>query len=169
MLYRIDQNQHSGTVSLLVQSEKTPAWKKADYLSECLFEQAEGKPFAPNIISGQCLYFRLRANPSVKKQTEGKKNGYRLGLLREEDQLSWLNRKAGTNGFSLMTCRVVPEGIVHDDKSRAKQDKASHFGVLFEGELKVVNTDTFIAALSNGIGSAKGFGFGLLSIALVRG
>jgi len=137
VLYRVDQNQRSGTVALLVQSEKEPDWHKAEYLCECLLNNIECKPVSPSVVEGQHLLFRLRANPSVKKQTEGKKNGYRLGLLREEDQLSWLNRKAGTNGFSLMTCRVVTKGIVHDDKSHANQDKASHFGVLFEGELEV--------------------------------
>jgi hypothetical protein len=35
--------------------------------------------------------------------------------------------------------------------------------------LKVVNPDIFTTALNNGIGSAKGFGFGLLSIAPVKG
>src|SRR4030042_251385 len=80
VLYRIEQDQRSGTVSLLVQSEKTPDWTKADYLGECLLEKAELKPFDPRMLDGQRLYFRLRANPSVKKQAEGKKNGYRRGL-----------------------------------------------------------------------------------------
>jgi CRISPR system Cascade subunit CasE len=99
ILYRIDQSQRSGVVSLLVQSEKTPDWTKAEYLEQCLLDRVETKPFAPQILAGQRLYFRLRANPSVKKQIEGRKNGYRMGLLRDIDQLNWLHKKAQGNGF----------------------------------------------------------------------
>jgi len=169
VLYRIDQNQHSGSVSLLVQSEETPDWTKANYLGECLLEKAEFKPFAPRIMDGQSAYFRLRANPSVKKQVEGRKNGYRMGLLREVDQLKWLHKKAEESGFTVVTCRTMPEGIIRDERGKGDNGKLRHYAVRFEGMLKVVNQDIFTAALNNGIGSAKGFGFGLLSIAPVKG
>ena len=169
VLYRIDQNRRTGVVSLLVQSEKEPAWDKTDYLGECLLEKAECKPFSPTIAAGQHLYFRLRANPSVKKQAEGKKNGYRIGLLREEDQLRWLHKKAEESGFTVVTCQSMPEGIIHDERGQVDKGKLRHYAVCFEGMLKVENPDIFVATLNNGIGSAKGFGFGLLSIAPVRG
>ncbi len=168
VIYRIDETQRSGAVSLLVQSEKEPDWYRADYLGECLLEKAECKPVSPTVVKGQRLYFRLRANPSVKKQAEGKKNGYRMGLLREEDQLRWLHRKAEQSGFTLVTCQAVPEGIICDERGQADGGKLRHYAVLFEGVLKVVNPDIFTITLRNGIGSAKGFGFGLLSVAPVR-
>lgn len=183
VLYRVDENKLDGAISLIVQSEKVPDWTKAEYLGECLLEKARCKPFAPPIMGGQRLYFRLRANPSVKKQAEGKKNGYRLGLLREEDQLRWLHKKAEESGFSLVACRAMPEGIVRDEIGKKAEASSisgvsddlqipvrlRHYAVRFEGVLKVINPDLFAATLRNGIGSAKGFGFGLLSIALVRG
>jgi CRISPR system Cascade subunit CasE len=169
VLYRIDQNQRSGGISLLVQSKKEMDWEKAHYLDECLSEKVEYKPWAPAITDGQRLYFRLRANPSIKKQVEGKKNGYRLGLLREEDQLRWLRKKAAENGFTVETCRVIPEGIIYDEKGQADKSKLRHYAVRFEGVLRVTDTDVFNNTLTSGIGPAKGFGFGLLSIAPVRG
>lgn len=168
VLYRIDQAQRSGTVSLLVQSEKAPDWNKSEYLRECLLEEIESKPFTPSVVGEQRLYFRLRANPSVKKQAKDKKNGYRLGLLREEDQVQWLQRKADASGFTLVNCRVITEGIVRADKNHTDQDKVRHYGIVFEGVLKVIDPDLFLSTLGNGIGSAKGFGFGLLSIAPVK-
>lgn len=168
VLYRIDQDQRSGTVSLLVQSEKTPDWTKANYLGECLLEKAEFKPFAPRTMDGQHLYFRLRANPSIKKQAEGKKNGCRMGLLQEVDQLKWLHKKAEESGFTVITCQAMPEGIIHDERGQEDRGKLRHYAVRFEGMIKVVNPDIFTATLNNGIGSAKGFGFGLLSVAPVR-
>ena len=41
----------------------------------------------------------------------------------------------------------------------------THFAVKFEGELVVTDPTRFAETLKNGIGSAKGFGFGLLSVA----
>lgn len=43
------------------------------------------------------------------------------------------------------------------------------FAVLFEGVLQVTDPDKLRIAVGAGIGSAKGFGFGLLSLAPVRG
>ncbi len=168
VLYRIDQNQRSGAVSLFVQSEKMPNWKQADYLEECLTEPVKYKPWAPAIMGGQRLYFRLRANPTAKKQAEGKKNGYRLGLLREEDQLRWLQKKAAESGFTVETCRAMPEGIIHDERGQADKEKLRHYAVRFEGRLEVIDPNLFITSLRNGIGPAKGFGFGMLSIAPVK-
>ena len=48
VLYRIDTNK-SGTMNLLIQSEKEPDWNKADMLSKCLDEPAESKPFSLKI------------------------------------------------------------------------------------------------------------------------
>ena len=168
VLYRIDMDRRSESISLIVQSEKSPDWERADYLRECLFDREECKSFTPSVAGGMCLRFRLRANPSVKRQAEGKKNGYRLGLLREEDQLQWLQRKADTSGFTLVNCRVIPEGIVRADKNLTDKDKVRHYGIVFEGVLKVIDPDQFLGTLGNGIGSAKGFGFGLLSVAPVK-
>jgi CRISPR system Cascade subunit CasE len=168
VLYRIDENQRLGTISLLVQSEKEPDWQKAEYLTLCLIDKAEFHAFTPDLKSGRTLFFRLRANPSVKKQEEGKKNGYREGLIKEEDQLAWLNRKAESGGFSIISCHIIPEGIAHDDRSGAANDKLRHFAVCFEGVLKVTDEPIFIETVKNGIGSAKGFGFGLLSLAPLK-
>jgi len=167
-LYRIDQNRHTGAISLLVQSEKKPDWPKVDYLSECLSGEVKTKPYAPEVENGQRLYYLLRANPSVKKQVEGKKNGCRLGLLREEDQLRWLQQKAEKNGFTIITCRTVPEGIIKNERGQADGNKLRHYAVRFEGILEVADPDVFTVALQCGIGPAKGFGFGLLSIAPVK-
>jgi CRISPR system Cascade subunit CasE len=166
VLYRLDIDRQSNT-SLLVQSDREPDWDKANMLKDCLLEAAECRSFSPRCQTGQNLYFRLRVNPAVKKQAEGKKNGYRLGLLREEDQLAWLQKKALEGGFALLNCQIMPEGIVHDEKGRI-DGKLRHYAVRIEGVLKVVDPELFVKAVQSGIGPAKGFGFGLLSIASVR-
>ena len=52
------------------------------------------------------------------------------------------------------------------DKPRVVRFGSSEFSAaLFEGELTVTDANKFADAIANGIGKAKGFGFGLLSVA----
>jgi CRISPR system Cascade subunit CasE len=95
-----------------------------------------------------------------------KREGKRQGIYTEIDQLAWLYRKADTGGF-----RVMDAQVVSDDKQRAitkDRHETVFAAVLFTGVLEVTDCDLFMATLESGIGSAKGFGFGLLSIAPVR-
>ena len=48
----------------------------------------------------------------------------------------------------------------------ANKKHETHFlAVQFDGVLQVTDPDKLVAAVETGIGSAKGFGFGLLSLA----
>ena len=95
---------------------------------------------------------------AYKKKKENKKNGYRLGLFKENDQVKWLSNKGEKGGFALVSCRTIPEGISRDDKR--DEQKLRHYAVRFEGILKINNPQLFEETVKSGIGSAKGFGFG---------
>jgi CRISPR system Cascade subunit CasE len=169
VLYRLDEEQGNGpdTPCLLVQSEKEPYWQKAELLTICS-SSIENKPFAPIFASGQVFVFRLRANPTVKKYMNNKP--MRLGILQESEQLDWLKRKGTAAGFMILDCRIVQEGMVKDEKHNVDEKmNLSLLSVKFEGKLKIIDPGLFQKSLENGIGSAKGFGFGLLSLAPVRG
>lgn len=168
LLYRLDID-HQGNTSLLVQSEKEPAWSKADYLQSCCEELPEYREYKPAFQRGQSFYFTLRANPTVKRATEEKPDvTKRQGLLRDEDQLKWLQRKAEAGGFSVIACQTISEGIIQNERGKEEKGKIRHYAVRFGGTLQVINPDLFLAAIQDGIGPAKGFGFGLLSIAPVK-
>ena len=167
ILYRLDITRE-GKVNLIIQSEKHADWSKAQILQSCLEEPVDKpKIYPPSFSKGQKLMFLIRANPSVKKKAENRKNGYRIGILREENQLVWLNNKAEKSGFEVVACRTIPEGIVRDQKSN-NGGRLSHFAVRFEGILKIINPALFTRTVEQGIGPAKGFGFGLLSVAPVK-
>lgn len=165
ILYRLDETktQDDAPTCLLVQSEKEPVWGKAELLVSCLTSY-ESKVFKPDFMPGQVFYFRLKANPTVKRE------GKRLGLFKEEAQLDWLKRKAQNGGFTVLGCNLSPEGMVKDDKhvDTGNTIPMSFLSVRFEGKLKVTDPGLFRETLEQGIGSAKGFGFGLLSIAPIR-
>jgi CRISPR system Cascade subunit CasE len=144
----------------------------------------ETKPFAPALIVGQRLRFRLRASPSSSEARPGEKRGKRVdpvaqalrGLSREErrqcrfDVLqqvgrAWLAGRGERCGFHL------PEGepfLVDGENWRALprgERKQATFSVLdFEGVLEVDEVSRFLDALAAGIGRARAFGCGLMLI-----
>jgi CRISPR system Cascade subunit CasE len=167
ILYRTDTNK-SGTIILIVQSEKAPDWDKANMISTCLYKPAEFKTFSPKVKLGQKLYFRLRTNPTKRLgKSADEDHGKRVGIYKEEEQIKWLERKAKTSGFNILSYSIVPEGKLEFKKNDAEEN-IKHNAVRFEGLLEVNNPDIFLKSVENGIGTAKGFGFGLLSIAPVK-
>jgi CRISPR system Cascade subunit CasE len=54
------------------------------------------------------------------------------------------------------------------DKKTGKEHAAYHGGVQFRGTLEVIDQEPFIETYQAGIGSAKGFGFGLLLLAPIN-
>ena len=159
VLYRVESSKHGSVVPVLIQSEKEPHWDFLEEMGYYLSEPVKSKEFDPHFMNGQILSFRLKCNPTVKR------NGKRLGLLKDEEQMGWLTRKAEMGGFQIVQTIPVPEGF---SKAVNGKKKLSFYSVRFDGILRVEDPEAFLATLENGIGSAKGFGFGLLSIAPSR-
>lgn len=133
-----------------------------------------------------------RTNP------DDKLNGKRVELQTETEWLGWLERKAKEAGFELLSISATADGAEQRERieemfgfdpageqteriidTRANPGTKVHGGrretgrltfgaVLFEGRLRVTEADRFREALARGIGPAKAYGFGLLSIAPAR-
>lgn len=140
--------------------------------------------------AGQLLSFRLRANPTKRiarvAKGDSELKGKRVGLLREEDQIAWLIRKGQERetgkpgGFELPTQHNMPPGTeirevplvrvrqegkqVGRKRSNRRSHTTTHLSILFDGVLRITNADDFRETLARGVGSAKAYGFGLLSI-----
>lgn len=142
---------------LLVQTQSTPDWDAAFGEFDVLARSPEVKQFEPAFGAGQRLAFRLRANPTVKR------DGRRQGLYRAKEQTDWLQRKADDNGFAVAGVTVQPQGKVTVRKRG--QSPMRFCAVQYDGILSVVDAAAFRSAVESGVGSGKGFGFGLLSVA----
>ena len=213
VLFRVEEARE-GSPLVLVQSKVAPEWaflEQSDYLNAA----PQVKEWSPRLEAGQSFAFRLRANPTVKRE------GKRRGIYHPIGQGEWLARKAAQHGFELpMTTvpdadhqpvraplvransegqrmseprdegrdarftrvrakvgqhdktldkpkgeEVIGSGVRRMDKGEAELHAALICAERFEGVLRVVDVQVFLAALENGIGSAKGLGFGLLSLA----
>jgi len=122
------------------------------------------------VVSGQRLAFRLLANPTSRVTLgEGDtKRKRRKPLLDWHAQEAWLRRKlAEEAGAQLVGGRAVILDTQRNEKrgSHSGEGTQTHVPVLFEGVLVANDPDRLRAAIENGLGSAKGYGFGLLSIA----
>lgn len=130
------------------------------------------KPFDLRPVAGQTLSFRLRANPT-KRLSAGKGNtGKRVGIYKEDEQLAWLARKGEQHGFHVLQAQVSHDDKIKDADAIHRDDvthKLELLSVQFDGILQVTDPGKLVAAVEAGIGSGKGFGFGLLSLAPARG
>lgn len=177
ILFRIDVHPNTGVPTLLVQSHNMPNWlylsdSRKDYLlGEASLPASAGNPAVKQVDlqlrAGQVLAFRLRANPT-KRLKEGAK---RIGLVREEDQLTWLGRKIEIAGGTLVSAHVTGKANLRGKLFAEKNDerRMQFVSAQFDGTLQVKDPALLVKSIGAGIGSAKGFGFGLLSLAPVRG
>ena len=168
-LFRVESLEKGMGTKVLLQSETKPE----------LFESSPvvlgSRDYNPLFQKGQRLRFRLRVNPikTIKDSNKGtvEKKGktytktVRVPLLHEEQQQAWLERKF-QDFAQLDTLIIQPEPVLYFRKIKEKRSGKIQ-PVLFEGILIVSEPELFFAQLQKGIGPAKAFGCGLLSIAKV--
>lgn len=192
VLFRAEAEGAGGYPIVLLQSLYRPDWSFLCSVSGYLGAGPSAqKPESKDIVgalqrlqAGLVLRFRLRANPTKRvagdEKTNGAMKGKRVGLVREEEQLEWLSRKGQSGGFDLAGVRLVGKGgavqipavkaavegkLEGRKKDGEKRQHMTHLAVLFEGLLRVTDADAFRQTIVRGIGPAKAFGFGLLSVA----
>ncbi len=119
----------------------------------------ETKKIAESFLRHTKYRFQIKANPTMRRSRDRR----RLGLYREDMLLEWINRKAAQNGFDIEKNELVI-GAPMDEFFVKNSRRGKHVAVDFKGALSVVDRDLFIDAFSNGIGSAKAFGFGMLML-----
>jgi CRISPR system Cascade subunit CasE len=170
VLFRLEQPPDLGWPVLLVQSQTCPNWEvlPAHYLLDGhALPPDEHNPAVKQVALvlnvGQRLRFRLLANPTVKR------NGKRHGLCRAEEQYAWLQRKLESAGAQLLDVHIRPDKRI---TGRTAHHRGAHtlrfLAVQFDGLMEVTSPELLLDAVHKGIGSGKGLGFGLLSLAPAR-
>lgn len=163
--------------AILVQSAIEPDWEyafqNAGYL---LGAPPQVTPWNPVFSTGQLLRFRLVANATRKIDTKSGPDGVRRHGRRVPvpyDQLpAWLERQGQSHGFQIWKehLRVQPGydycRLPGDPTDEPEQrHTVRYFAVRFDGVLQVTEPEQFSRGLASGIGPAKAFGFGLLTVA----
>lgn len=96
------------------------------------------------------------------------KRGKRTGIIRAEEQQEWLFHQARRAGFHMPINRLeLPEVLVRHsvrEKFRRKGSTVTLTSATYDGVLVVDDPDLLRRSLIEGIGRAKGYGFGLLTL-----
>lgn len=178
-LFRADDVEGGG-LRVLVQSSIEPEWAR---LGDALREVSGPKPYAPNLVEGSRFRFFLRANVTVSRKGRDEprfaalepaafraKRGLRVGVVRDEERVAWLVRQGKRTGLALASrsdgTLALNVGTPFVTRWRQGGHSARHDGIDFEGVLVVSDAKRFASnAVAEGIGPAKAFGFGMLSLA----
>lgn len=176
ILWRIDQrgsqallyvvSPHRPDLTHLVETAGWPAtqgWDTRDYT-----------PLLNRLDAGSQWAFRLAANPvSSRPKSEESSRSQRFGHVTVEQQTEWLLRRTERNGFTIPAITLdgsdkEPDVAVHGRRvwRFPRQGRTVTLATaVFEGRLEITDAATFRRSLTHGIGSGKGYGCGLLTLA----
>ena len=165
-LFRIENLGQAGAQKILLQSRHKPQAATSDLL----LLQSKDLNLA-GLKAQSKLRFMLRANPTKKiKDQKGKQTNQgkvRVPLIDELEITGWLKRQ-------LQDCAEINDdelAILRQDllSFRKSKDKQQYFGkiqtVTYSGIMTASDHQLLMDKIYSGIGPAKAFGCGLLSIA----
>ncbi|MBI5359559.1 MAG: type I-E CRISPR-associated protein Cas6/Cse3/CasE [Planctomycetes bacterium] len=104
-----------------------------------------------------------RRDPAGKK----KKHGSHYAITKSDELKEWIVRRGEQGGFvicdepRLEISPLVFHRFYKEDKKNQKEYEGGIVGVEFKGALEVKDRGHFLKTVQDGIGRARGFGFGL--------
>lgn len=170
VLWRLDEGNHD--VVLYVVSPNKPdlthlveqigrptyGWQTRDY-----------GPFLDRLAAGQRWAFRLQANPVHNVRPGAGTRGKRYAHVTVAQQTEWFLRHAERRGFSVPESSAgAADLLVRSRRTHRFTRRGSTVTLttaVFEGNLVVEEPTALRSALVDGIGPAKGYGCGLLTLA----
>jgi len=172
-LWRVDVL--NGTYYLLVLSREKPDFthiaEQFGYPSlEPLWETKDYNLLLARLKEGQVWFFCLRANPtrsSFHEKDSKTERGKVFAHVTTEQQRQWLLSRSASLVFKLEDNQfdVVQTQWLRFQKGKNSNQQVTLRTAVFEGKLIITDLERFRHTLLNGIGRAKAYGCGLLTIA----
>mgnify|MGYP000031549928 FL=1 len=183
VLWRIDRDSAAETRLFMVGPDKpdlTHLVEQAGWPTTGGWETYDYGPFLSRLATGDQWAFRLTANPvhtARRKDDEPTKVTAHVGLRHQRD---WLLKRQENAGFRVVEKTPERRLMVEDQYELTVRDRRRlTFGkgeqrqpvtlvtVTFDGRLEILDAEAFRRALVRGIGKAKAYGCGLLTLAEV--
>lgn len=149
------------------------------------------KPLLDRIVRGREFAFRLRANPVAatrhpqqpsaaqrrRLDSTPRPRGVRVPHRTAAHQLGWLGEHTGRWGFDMVTNSAgvidvrlaARQRLVFSKKSDATPRRVTIETATFEGRLRIADVDLARASLLRGVGPARAYGCGLITLAPLPG
>ncbi|MFF4652596.1 type I-E CRISPR-associated protein Cas6/Cse3/CasE [Streptomyces sp. NPDC001380] len=146
----------------------TPGWQTYTYA-----------PFLERLDKGTTWNFRLTANPVHYARTKDGEPTKRTAHLTPKHQLQWLLQRQDAGGFRILGKPQDKQLTEHGDEYQAavRDQRSLDFGkrgargritlttVTYDGRLEVTEPDALRRVLTGGLGKAKAYGCGLMTLA----
>ena len=165
-LWRLDYFHNQPYV--LIMSKNRPNF--AHFVEQFGYKNDEGESrdfqkIIERLEEGQLYRFRFCGNP-VYSIKEGRKDGRGRVVphITVAQQAEWFYKKSGTAGFEAKSFSILQRNI---RKFNRKGKMVTLHTAVFEGILQIKELDTFKTAMVSGIGRAKSYGCGLLTLARI--
>lgn len=166
-LFRVENLGQKGVQHILLQSsyEPQPANGELVLLNKPKKVQFDG------ITNGASYRFLLRANPTKRIKDSGGKTTnqgrVRVPIIDEDEIIAWLSRQF--EGLAeIKAATLAQQDLIYFRKNKGNQNHVGKIQtVTYSGILTVVESESLVNKMKDGIGPAKAFGCGLLTLAKI--
>lgn len=175
ILWRIDQRGNQTLLYLASphRPDLTSLAEQAGWPTKTTWRIGDYRRLLDRLTAGEEWAFRLTANPVHNGRKPGRKPGgersQRFGHITAAQQETWLLKRTEHHGFTITTGEHKERDLVVRDRQVLRFPREGRPVTLatatFEGRLTVTDPQALRAALTHGIGPAKGYGCGLLTLA----
>lgn len=133
-------------------------------------QSADYQRFQDSLVKGQKWRFGLVANPVSSKAGERGTRGRIVAHITTEQQLAWLAQRGEAAGYRLLDDAAVVgrERLSFHQRKGDTKRRISLSTVRFAGSLEVTDAVALRATLNQGLGRARAYGCGLLTLAQIR-
>lgn len=182
VLWRVDRNSRAETYLYTVSPDKpdlTHLVEQAGWPTTGRWDAYDYEPFLSRLNAGDRLAFRLTANPVHTARRNDEEPTKLTAHIGPRHQLRWLLQRQEAAGF--MVLQKPPghelvseldqyEVIIHDRRQLAFKKPGNGkpvtlTTVTFDGRLEITDPDAFRHTLTRGLGRAKAYGCGLMTLA----
>ena len=171
ILWRVDQRGQQTLLYLASphRPDLTNLAEQAGWPTKQTWRTGDYQRLLDRLTAGDQWAFRLTANPVHSgRKTDGQRT-QRFGHVTVAQQETWLLFRTEQHGFTVNTGDNKEHDLVVRDRRTLRFSRTRQSVTLatatFEGRLTVTDPDALRVALTRGIGPAKGYGCGLLTLA----
>ncbi|GAB3450163.1 type I-E CRISPR-associated protein Cas6/Cse3/CasE [Streptomonospora sediminis] len=196
VLWRVDRNAKAEVFLYIVgpaRPDLTHVVEQAGWQEQPNWQTYDYAPFLSRLAKGDTWAFRLTANPVHSIRRKDGEPTKVTAHVTPRHQAQWLLQRQEAAGFRIMEKpheqRLLPDGdehelLVHDRRDRSfdkpaqesaagnrgkggKKNRVSLVTATFDGRLEVVDPEALRRTLTHGLGRAKAYGCGLMTLAPV--
>ena len=169
VLWRVDQTQNGYTLYVSSPSEPdlTHVAEQAGWpASPTGWKTVDTTAFHARLAKGQEWVFRLTANPVRSERSTCGGRGKRYGHVTVAQQEEWLRSRCESWGFETLSVSVVGrQQRTFSRRSEGAEHQVTLAMATYDGVLRVTDPLLLVGALTKGVGRAKSYGCGLITLA----